>query len=244
MNENTFDSNVLNVSTKVRPAVKERVRRLLAKRGLTEYEMLQMVYDCIYRNMDNRHNLSPELKQAMGIFEHMVGWKNAYNLADPTIKSEVQEAVYITSDAAHKKKGFRAHLVRKPFMGEWEQTDNIIQIFERMTEVLLPEMYLDLRRLAVEMECHNLVELMRTLIDAQTILELDGEIRREFEDAARADNGKEYRYGRRTRQTKSRDIESFGQQTIQFNQHDIETSRNEVENSQHYQFDPDFDAIG
>lgn len=244
MNDNTFDSNILNVSTKVHPAVKEKIRRLLAKRGLSEYEMLQMVCDCIVRYMDDRHNLSPELKQAMGIFEHMVGWKNAYNLADPTIKSEVQEAVYITSDAAHKKKGFRAHLVRKPFMGEWEQTDNIIAIFERMTEVLLPEMYLDLWRLAVKMECHNLVELMRTLIDAQTILELDGEIRREFEDAARADNGKEYRYGRRTRQTKSRDIESFGQQTIQFNQEDIETSHNEVENSQHHQFDPDFDAIG
>ena len=244
MKEETFDSNVLNISTKVHPAVKEKLRRLCAKRGLTEYEMLQMVCDCIVRYMDDRHNLTPELEQAMSIFEHMVGWRNAYNLADPTIESEVQEAVYITSDAAHKKKGFRAHLVRKPFMGEWEQTDNIIQIFERMTEVLLPEMYLDLRRLAVEMECHNLVELMRTLIDAQTILELNGEIRREFEDTARADNGKVYRYGRRTRQTKSRDIESCGQQTIQFNQEDIETSRNEVENSQHHQFDPDFDAIG
>lgn len=244
MNDNTFDSNVLNVSTKVHPAVKEKIRRLLAKRGLSEYEMLQMVCDCIVRYMDDRHNLTPELEQAMSIFEHMVGWKNAYNIADPTIESEVQEAVYITSDAAHKKKGFRVHLVRKPFMGEWEQTDNIIAIFERMTEVLLPEMYLDLRRLAVEMECHNLVELMRTLIDAQTILELNGEIRREFEDTARADNGKEYRYGRRTRQTKSRDIESCGQQTIQFNQEDIETSHNEVENSQHHQFDPDFDAIG
>lgn len=244
MNENTFDPNVLNISTKVHPAVKEKLRRLCAKRGLTEYEMLQMVCDCIVRYMDDRHNLTPELEQAMSIFEHMVGWRNAYNLADPTIQSEVQEAVYITSDGAHKKKGFRAHLVRKPFMGEWEQTDNIIQIFERMTEVLLPEMYLDLRRLAVEKECYNLVELMRKLINDQTILELNDEIRKEFEDTARADNGKEYRYGRRTRQTKSRDIESCGQQTIQFNQEDIETSRNEVENSQHHQFDPDFDAIG
>ena len=139
MNENTFDPNVLNISTKVHPAVKEKLRRLCAKRGLTEYEMLQMVCDCIVRYMDDRHNLTPELEQAMSIFEHMVGWRNAYNLADPTIESEVQEAVYITSDGAHKKKGFRAHLVRKPFMGEWEQTDNVVQIFERMTEVLLPE---------------------------------------------------------------------------------------------------------
>lgn len=191
------------VATKVSPFVKNQIARLCKKKGLTEYEMLQMMCDCLVRYMDDRHNLTPELEQAMSIFEHMDGWKGAYNLADPTAEREVYEAVYITADGGGKRKGFRASMVRKPFMGVWEQTDNVVSIYERLTEILLPEMYRKLRRLAVDMDCNSIVDMLHTMIDSQTILELNKEYRKEFEDANRAENNKPLEYGRRTRRKKT-----------------------------------------
>lgn len=210
------------IATKVSATTKELIGRLCRKKGLTEYEMLQMMCDCLVRYMDDRHNLTPELEQAMAMFEHMVGWKDAYNLADPTTEGEVQEAVYITADREGRRRGFRAHMVTKPFMGQWEQTDNAVTIYERMTEVLMPEIYRKLRLLAVDMDCTSIVELMHTMIDAQTIMELNSDFRREFEDANRSDYGRPIEYGQRTRQKKHRTPDSLASdQRIKFTPEDV-----------------------
>lgn len=216
-----MDSKFRNVSTKVSTFVKIQIARLCKKKGLTEYEMLQMMCDCLVRYMDDQHNLSPELEQAMSIFEHMDGWKDAYNLADHTIDHEVQEAVYITADAEGKKHGFRASLIQKPFMGVWKQTNNVVAIYERMTEVLLPDVYRKLRILAATNDCNSIVDLLHLMIDAQFIIDLDGEYRREFEDANRAENNKPYRYGERTKRKKSYNPDKQPQQTIKFKIEDV-----------------------
>ena len=59
------------IATKVSTFVKERIGRICKKRGLNEYEMLQMMCDCIVRYMDDRHNLTPEMERVMSIW--MVG---------------------------------------------------------------------------------------------------------------------------------------------------------------------------
>lgn len=205
------------VATKVNAWVKFQIAKLCKKKGLTEYEMLQMMCDCIVRYMDDRHNLTPELEQAVSIFEHMEGWKGQFNIADPSSRQEVCEAVYITTDKAGKKHGFRASLVRKPYMGQPDQTYNIVTIFERMTEVLLPEIYRKLRMIAVDMDCNSIVDLLHAMIDAQDIERLNAEFRREFEDANRAENGKQYVYGARTRRKKTYGPDNMpGQKTISF----------------------------
>lgn len=200
MNENEEKYEV--VATKVKPEVKKQIAKICKAKRMTEYDMLQMMCDCIVRYMDDRHNLSPDLEQAMGIFEHMIGWADAYNLADPSAGMDVCQAVYVFQDPNGKKHGFRASMVDKPFFDQWPQTDNVIKIYERMTEVLLPELYRQLRLLAVEMECNSIVELLQTMIDAQSIINLSDEFKREFEDADRAANGKPVAYGKRTRRKK------------------------------------------
>lgn len=210
------------VATKVNAWVKAQLAKLCKKKGLTEYEMLQMMCDCLVRYMDDRHNLSPELEQAISIFEHMEGWKGQFNIADPTAQHEVCEAVYIMADKAGKRHGFRAMMVRKPYMGAPDATYNIVSIFERMTEVLLPEIYRKLRMLAVDMDCNSIVDLLHRMIDAQDIERLNEEFRREFEDANRAENGKPYVYGARTKRKKTYSPDTMpGQQTIMFSPSDV-----------------------
>ena len=116
-------------ATKVNDYVKERLGRLCAKKGFTEYELLQMMCDCAVRYMDDAHNLSADMEQLMVTFEHMNGWADAFNLADPTVGREIGEAFYGTKDPSGKKHGQRCHWVYKPYFGDWQQSENVVNIF-------------------------------------------------------------------------------------------------------------------
>jgi hypothetical protein len=180
-----------------------------------------MVCDTLIRYMDDRHNLSEDMERAMAIFEHLVGWANALNLADPTVQKEVAQAVYILQDAEGKKKGFRATMVNKPWMGVWDQTANVMDIFERIFNICMPELYMKLFRARIILGCERVSEVINMLADAEVIMQLNHEFRREFEDAARMDNGKDYGYGQKTKGLQHRTPDSLAQdQRIKFDDDD------------------------
>jgi hypothetical protein len=147
----------------------------------------------------------------MAIFEHMTGWADALNLADPTVQKEVAQAVYIFQDAEGEKKGFRATMVSKPWIGNWEQDDNVMHIFERLFNILLPELYMKLYRAKIILECNSVTEVINVLCDAQIIEHMNEQFRQEFEDAARADNGRGYGYGQKTKGLQHRTPDSVAQ---------------------------------
>ncbi len=187
------------LSTKVSNDAWQRINRLARKKGLTIYEIVQMVCDTLIRYMDDRHNLSEEMEKAMSIFEHMEGWRDALNLADPTVEKEVGEATYYLYDPAGEKKGTRAVHVMKPFFGNWSEDSNIQHIIERTMVLVVPEKYRRLRMLAVDLDCSSLLELFDKIID-HFAREADvAELRKMFEDADRAENGRSIAYGERTR---------------------------------------------
>ena len=180
---------------------------------MTIYELIQMVCDTLIRYMDDRHNLSEEMERAMSIFEHMNGWADALNLADPTVQKEIAQAVYIFSevesvDKKERKKGFRAVMVDKPWMGMWTQTENVMDIFERIFNICMPELYMKLFRARIILGCERVSEVINMLADAEVIMHLNGELRQEFEDAARMDNGKGYGYGMKTKSLQHRTPDS------------------------------------
>ena len=85
------DEKYVVVATKMSRTAAEQLARIAKAKGLTMYELIQMVCDTLIRYMDDRHNLSAEMEQAMSIFEHMTGWADALNLADPTVQKEIRE---------------------------------------------------------------------------------------------------------------------------------------------------------
>ena len=178
------------IQTKVSKEAHHRLKQIEHKKGLTSYGIIQMMCDCIVRYMDDQHNLTPELEQAMSIFEHMEGWKDALNWADPSVNKEVVEAIYFLVDPEGKKKGTRAVLVTKPFFGNWTEDKNIQHIVERVLELLLPERYRRMRAMARDAGCDSLLSLLDTMIDHHTQGQDMDEIRADFEDAERSDFGK------------------------------------------------------
>ena len=147
----------------------------------------------------------------MAIFEHMTGWADALNLADPTVQKEIAQAVYILQDADAKKRGFRAVMVSKPWMGVWDQTENVMDIFERTFNICMPELYMKLFRARIILGCERVSEVINMLADAEVIMHLNGELRQEFEDAARMDNGKGYGYGQKTKGLQHRTPDSVSE---------------------------------
>lgn len=177
----------VTVATKMSSAANKRIEKIARKKGLTKYDLIQMVCDTIIRYMDDEHNLTPEMERAMSIFEHMVGWKDAFNLADPYTTPEVVEATYYLT--GENKRGVRGVHVKMPFFGTWTQTANIQQIIERTICQLSPERYRRLRALAVEMDCSSLLDLFDALIDYHAKEQDVASMREEFEDANRSEYG-------------------------------------------------------
>lgn len=239
MNDENFtqqtDERHVTVATKLRRDAAERLARIAKKRGMTIYELIQMVCDTLIRYMDDRHNLSEDMERAMSIFEHMVGWADSLNIADPTVQKEIAQAVYIFQDADGKKKGFRATMVSKPWMGVWDETSNVMDIFERIFNICMPELYMKLFRARILLDCERVTEVINLLCDAQIIEHLNEEYRRDFEDAARADNGREVNYGNRSKVKQYRtpdsvaDDQRFRQTNIVFDDYDREVADYEAE---------------
>ena len=231
------DDKYVTLATKVSRTAAEQLSRIAKRKGMTIYELIQMVCDTLIRYMDDRHNLSEEMERAMSIFEHMVGWANALNLADPTVNKEVAQAVYIFQDGGdpeqpdkQRKQGFRAKMVNKPFMGIWEEDSNVMHIFERIFNICMPELYMKLFRARIMLECETVSEVINMLCDAQIIEQLNEGYRREFEDAARADNGKGYAYGNKTKGLQHRTPDSLARdQRIKFDDYDREVADMEAQ---------------
>ena len=229
------DDRFVVIPTKLSRHAAEQLERIARRKGMSKYKLLQMVCDTLIRYCDDRYNLTEEMERAMSIFEHMVGWADAMNLADPTLNAEIAQAVYILQDADHKNRGFRAKMVSKPFMGLWEETSNVQQIFERIFNICLPELYMKLYRGKILLECNSVTEVINLLCDAEVIARMDEENRREFESTTRTDTGRAYQYGARTKAHGHRTPDSVAMdQRIKFEEYDRAVAEQEAHSVKSY----------
>lgn len=225
------DEKYKNVSSKLSKYSIERLTRIADKKNMSIYQLIQMVCDTIIRYMDDRHNLSEEIERAMSIFEHMTGWADALNIADPTVRKEIAQAVYIFQDADGEKKGFRATMVNKPYFQMWEQTDNVMDIFERIFNICMPELYTKLYRARIMLGCERVSEVLNTLVDAELIHRMNDEVRQAFEEAAtvKTAEGKSYGYGKKTKGLQHRTIDGVDSDgRFHFEESDKEQAREEA----------------
>ena len=183
-----MDEKFITIASKVSPFAFEALNRISQSLGMTKYELIQMCIDTWIRYADRDHNLTPEIESAMSIFEHMQGWKDALNLADPTTRAEIVKAFYLLTDK--KKKGVRCVMVSQPYFGQWHETMNLQQILEQFMCTVFPELYRKLRRVGVEMGTQSVLQTLSELINEQLNNDELAELRRPFEDNDRSDYGR------------------------------------------------------
>ena len=236
------ERNFVPMATKISPAAAEVWDAICQARQTDTYHMLQNFIYTMIRAAADPHALNPDIQKILTMLDTDAGWQKAFNICAPNVKAKVSQVVLILEQEG--RKGFGAVMVNRPFMGEATMTECTDDILERVCEVTMRGIYRRLRLLGARMECNNLSDVLLTLIDAQTILELASDVQAEGPQIGdRIDNGHEYAYGKRTKQTKRRTPDTLDrQQRITFTDADREQADEEValSSSAHPTDKPDF----
>ena len=231
MSQNNKENYAL-LQTKISPQQAELLDAICNVLGVNTYQIFQMFFYTLCKASAPMHELSPEIRKLMTLMETDAGWAEAFNMANPE-RLKVAQVVLILEQQDHK--GFGAVMIDKPFMSDARMTECVDDILERVCEVTMHGIYRRLRLMGARMDCKNLSDVLLTMIDVQTVLEMEEESKVEMQGQPLYDyRGRKIEYGVRTKAKQHRTPDSLAndqrikQQTIVFDDFDRETADNEV----------------
>ena len=209
------------VGTKIPLWMAEQLNATCQVLGTTTYDIMQLFLYAFIRHATNSHDMTPEMQRLLSLLETDSGWKNAFNIANPS-KMNVAQAILILEQEG--RKGFGAVMIDKPWMGEARQTENASDILERIVEVTQHGVYRQIRLIGASMGCDKFADIITRMIDAQTTLDIETAFKDEmpgFDNIAT--NGKPYVYGHRAKRKHRRtpDGEAERQKRISFKDDDV-----------------------
>ena len=224
MSNNGENRKYEGVSVKLSPDQYVLLNAICDALGVNTYQIFQMFFYTLCKAAAPMHELSPEIRKIMTLMETDVGWANAFNMANPN-HLHVAQAILILEQEG--KKGFGAVMIDKPFMDKARMTECTDDILERVTEVTMHGIYRRLRLMGGKMGCDSLSDVLLTMIDAQSIIELEEENRIQMQGEAQfSESGRRIEYGKRTKAKHHRtpDGEAMRQQRIVFTDEDATTT--------------------
>ena len=224
MKENQNKERFEQLGTKIDPAMAEVLNACCDALQVDVYHLLQWFAYTIVRASSPMHELDPRIQKLLAMMESDVGWQQAFNIANPG-QLKVAQLIMILEQPG--RKGFGAVMIDRPFMGDARQTECVDQILERVTEVTMHGIYRRLRLMGAKMDCHNLSDILLTMIDAQTMLDLDEGFQAELPGMGdHADNGRKVAFGKKTKAKQHRTPDSVAnsQQRIVFDDSDREVA--------------------
>ena len=225
MNNNKEPYELLQ--TKVSPQQAALLDAICNVLGVNTYQIFQMFFYVLCKASAPMHELTPEIRKIMTMMETDAAWSETFNMANPE-RMEVAQVILILQQQG--KKGFGAVMIDRPFMGDARQTECVDDILERVTKVLVPGIYRRLESLKRKLEAESTLDALLTMIDAQTIFELDEAERAEMPQMGDiAPNGKALAYGKRTKRKKHFTPDTMPTQTSLFGDIDHNAPAPELE---------------
>ena len=210
------------LSVKIRPDQAVLLNTICDTLGVNTYQIFQMFFYVLCKASSPMHELSPEIRKLMTMMEADVSWAEAFNLANPN-ELDVAQVILILQQKG--KKGYGAVMIDKPWMGMVPKmvgdidrtktgdplmTENVDDILERVAEVTMHGIYRRLRLIGAEHDCTNLSDILLTMVDAQTILDMDEASKVEMQGEAMYDvRGRRIEYGKKTKGFKHRTPDSI-----------------------------------
>ena len=204
------------LSVKISPDQAVLLNAICDTLGVNTYQIFQMFFYTLMRASAPMHELSPDIQKIMTFMETDASWAEAFNMANPN-ELRVAQAILILEQ--ENKKGFGAVMIDKPSLPNEKprMTECVDDILERVTEVTMHGIYRRLRLLGARMDCNHLSDVLLTMIDAQTILELEEESKAQMKGEAMYDaRGRKIEYGKRTKAKQHRTPDSVAQD-LRFN---------------------------
>ena len=184
--------------TKLDPAMADVLNACCDVLGVDTYHLFQWFAYTIIKAAAPWHELDPRIQKLLAILESDAGWQEAFNIVSPDGKMKVAQAILILEQEDHK--GFGAVMIDKPWMGKARQTECVDIILERVMEVTMRGIYRRLRMIGAKMDCQNFSDVLLTMIDAQTMIDMEEEFRAELPGMGDYDDrGKAIAYGKKTK---------------------------------------------
>jgi len=220
------------VSVKMSAQQVELLNAICNVLGVNSYQIFQMFFYVLCKASSPMHELSPEIRKLMTMMETDASWAEAFNMANPN-KLDVAQVILILQQKG--KRGFGTVMIDRPLMkapdkvdeldpdrADPQMTECVDDILERVTEVTMHGIYRRLRLLGARMGCNHLSDVLLTMIDAQTIIELEEESKVEMKGEAQYDiRGRRIEYGKRTKVKQHRTPDSLARdQRIKFDDDD------------------------
>ena len=215
------------LQTKISPQQAELLDAICNVLGVNTYQIFQMFFYVLCKASAPSHELSPVIRKIMTMLETDAAWNEAFNMANPN-HMDVAQVVLILQQK--DKKGFGAVMVDRPFMSDARMTECVDDILERVAEVTMHGIYRRLRLLGAKMDCKNLSDVLLTMIDAQSVIELEEENKVEMKGQPLYDyRGRKIEYGARTKAHGRRTPDSVAMdQRIKFDTDDREAAEKEA----------------
>lgn len=222
------DDKFVPMGTKVTPSAAVVWNEICQAKQTDTYHMLQMFIYAMIRAASERHELSPEIKRLMLYLETDYSWQHAFNIANPD-RLKVSQLVLILEQKNHR--GHGAVMVENPFFMTAKTSENVGIIVDRIIKVTVPGLHRRLMRLGKLLDMDDIIEVLLYLVDSETAAELQ----RQDEEEMRGPNnytdyGREYAYGKRTKQTKRHtpDCEHDRQMKLNFKKNINETDTDRI----------------
>lgn len=187
------------LGTKIDPAMYEVLNACCDALGVDVYHLLQWFAYTIIKASSPMHNLDPRIQKLLTLLESDAGWQQAFNIANPD-RLKIAQVILILEQENHK--GFGAVMIdRYALPGETpHQTECVDTILERVLEVTMRGIYRRLRLMGAKMECNNFSDVLLSMIDAQTTIELEENFRREMPGMGdQSDGGRQVAFGKKSK---------------------------------------------
>lgn len=226
--KNTEDGWVM-LNAKVPPHIGKLFNLLARQRGMTSYELLQLLINGFITAAKHEGPLTPELRLLIDSLKLDVAFSKAFNFASPTATAEIAQMILILQQPGHK--GFGLMMIDRPFMGEVTVTYCLDDILERIIKLSMPG--LDKRLEWIEQQFHCTSRRETLLLLCEYIADY---LKREQELSEMPgygnfhDFGKQVEYGKRYKRKPRRTPDSLAnsQQRIVFGEEDQEQAAHEA----------------
>ena len=220
-NQKNKEDGWVMLNTKVPPHIGQLFDLLAEQRGMSSYELLQLLVNGFITAAKHDGPVTPELRLLLDSLKLDVAFNKAFSFANPTAQNEIAQLVLILQQPG--RKGFGLMMIDRPFMGDAHTTYCVDSIIERVSEVGMGDIYKELRQVGVELDTNSVRETLCLMCDAQKIANLRAMDEQEMPVMGDFhDFGKRIEFGNKMVRKPHRTPDSIAQQKIMFNDFDRE----------------------
>lgn len=219
------------VQTKVPSHIKQLLDILAKQRGMSTYELLQLLIDGFITAAKANGPLSPQMKMLLEVLRTDTSWKGAFSFTGLSGTTDVEQVILIMrqrDQAGRAKPGFGIAMINHPCCGGTTMTLCVDDILERVVEVSMKGLYRQLRQIGVSLESESVRETLTMLCDAKAIEDLNEQDRLELPGYGEYhDYGKRIEFEKKYKRKPHRTPDSVAnsqQQRIVFGDDDRETA--------------------